>query len=189
MKEQTLAVQRMQDYISAHLAEEITPAALAQAAQFSPWHAYRLFRAYTGLTPAEYIRSLRLSRSALALKETGCRVIDAAFGLGFGSVDGYQRAFCRVFGCNPGEYAKAPIPLPLFIPYGVKFKELGKEGFAMENLQSVFVQIVHKPMRKVILKRGIQAEDYFPYCEEVGCDVWGLLTSMDSLCAVKGREG
>lgn len=36
--------------------------------------------------------------------------------------------------------------------------------------------------RKVICKRGVQAEDYFPYCEEVGCDVWGLLLSMDSLC-------
>ena len=39
-----------------------------------------------------------------------------------------------------------------------------------------------KPERKVIIKRGVKAEDYFPYCEEVGCDVWGLLMSMDSLC-------
>lgn len=52
----------------------------------------------------------------------------------------------------------------------------------MENLQSVFVQVIQKPERKVIIKRGIKAEDYFPYCEEVGCDVWGILTSMDSLC-------
>lgn len=29
---------------------------------------------------------------------------------------------------------------------------------------------------------GVKAEDYFAYCEEVGCDVWGILTSMDSLC-------
>ena len=29
---------------------------------------------------------------------------------------------------------------------------------------------------------GNRAADYFEYCEEVGCDVWGLLTSMDSLC-------
>lgn len=34
----------------------------------------------------------------------------------------------------------------------------------------------------MLIKRGVKAEDYFPYCEEVGCDVWGLLTSMDSLC-------
>ena len=52
----------------------------------------------------------------------------------------------------------------------------------MENVQSVFVQLQRKPARKVIVKRGVAAEDYFAYCEEVGCDVWGLLTSMDSLC-------
>ncbi len=41
---------------------------------------------------------------------------------------------------------------------------------------------MRKPERKVILKRGKSAEDYFAYCEEVGCDVWGILMSMDSLC-------
>ena len=52
----------------------------------------------------------------------------------------------------------------------------------MEKVQSVFVQVVRKPARRVIIKRGIAAEEYFAYCAEVGCDVWGLLTSMDSLC-------
>ena len=93
MREQVLAVQRMQDYIAAHLGEEITMAALARASFFSPWHSYRLFRQYTGLTPADYIRRLRLARSALRLKNEGRRVTEVAFELGFGSVDGYQRAF------------------------------------------------------------------------------------------------
>ncbi len=52
----------------------------------------------------------------------------------------------------------------------------------MDNVQNVFVQVLRKPKRKVIIKRGIKAQDYFPYCEEVGCDVWGILVSMDSLC-------
>ncbi|WP_455581836.1 helix-turn-helix domain-containing protein [Dysosmobacter sp.] len=182
MKEQILAVQRMQDYIETHLEQELTLSQLAEASLFSPWHAYRLFQAYTGLTPAEYIRKLRLTKSAQQLKHKGCRVIDAAFDLGFGSVDGYQRAFFREFGCNPGEYARNPGPIPLFIPYGVKFRELRKDVPDMENLQSVFIQVLQKPERKVIIKRGVRAEDYFTYCGEVGCDVWGVLKSMDSLC-------
>ena len=181
MKEQILAVQRMQEYIAAHLEEEVTLADLARVSLFSPWYAHRLFRRYTGLTPAEYLRRLRLSESAVRLKKGGCRVTEVAYGLGFGSVDGYQRAFFREFGCNPGQYARTRVPIPLFIPYGVKFRQLRKETFDMEQVQSVFVQLMHKPERKVILKRGIKAEDYFSYCEEVGCDVWGLLTSMDSL--------
>ncbi|MGM9605965.1 MAG: helix-turn-helix domain-containing protein [Oscillospiraceae bacterium] len=182
MKEQVLAVQRMQEYIEENLESEISLADLARASLFSPWHSYRLFRQYTGLTPAEYIRRLRLSRSAVRLKQGGCRVIDAAYDLGFGSVDGYQRAFFREFGCNPGEYARTKVPLPLFIPYGVKFRELRKEVVDVKDVQSVFVQLIQKPERKVILKRGVSAADYFAYCEEVGCDIWGLLTSMDSLC-------
>ena len=52
----------------------------------------------------------------------------------------------------------------------------------MEAVQSVFVQLLKKPARKALIKRGVRAEEYFAYCEEVGCDVWGVLSSMDSLC-------
>lgn len=181
MKEQILAVQRMQEYIEAHLEEMVTLAELSKVSHFSPWHAHRLFRHYTGLAPAEYIRRLRLSRSALRLKQGDCRVIDVACDLGFGSVDGYQRAFLREFGCNPGQYARTRVPIPLFVPYGVKLRELRKETVNMENQSNLFVQLIRKPARKAIVRRGVHAEDYFSYCEEVGCDVWGLLTSMDSL--------
>ena len=51
----------------------------------------------------------------------------------------------------------------------------------MKQVQSVFVQVIQKPERKAIIKRGKAAEDYFAYCEEVGCDVWGMLMSMTSL--------
>ena len=116
MKEQILAVQRMQEYIEAHLDKELNLSELARVSLFSPWHSYRLFRQYTGLTPTEYIRRLRLSESAKCLKLGNTRVIDAAYDWGFGSVDGYQRAFLREFGCNPGEYARTKVPIPLFIP-------------------------------------------------------------------------
>jgi hypothetical protein len=44
--------------------------------------------------------------------------------------------------------------------------------------KTVFVQVVERPARKLLLKRGVRAEDYFEYCEEVGCDVWAMLTSV-----------
>ena len=183
MKEQLEAVRRMQDYIDAHLEESITLSDLARAALFSPWYAYRLFTRYTGKTPAEYIRKLRLSRSAMKLKEEHCRVTDAAFALGFESVDGFQRAFRRTFGCNPGEYARTRTPIPLFLPYRVQDFEWEKESNMTndQTTQTVFVQLVRKPARKVLIKRGIKATHYFEYCAEVGCDVWGILRSMDSL--------
>lgn len=183
MNDKTHAVQRMQDYIERHLSESITLAELARAARFSPWYSARIFKELTGLSPADYIRRLRLAKSTLRLRDEKIRVIDAAAELGFESVDGYQRAFLREFGCNPKEYALHPVPLPLFTAYGVKFRELWKkEPNEMENEKSVFIQTIEKPRRKVILKRGVKAAEYWSYCEEVGCDVWGVLTSMKSLC-------
>lgn len=182
MTEKIEAVQRMQSYIERHLTERITLADLAAAAYFSPWHAARIFKELTGLAPADYIRRLRLSKSALRLRDENCRIIDVAYDMGFGSVDGYQRAFCREFGCNPRQFAQRPMPLQLFIPYGVKFRELWKEREDMEqNVKSVFIQVVEKPARKAVIKRGKEAADYGAYCREVGCDVWGVLTSMKSL--------
>ena len=182
MKEQTIAVQRMQDYIGENLAKNITLSDLARASLFSPWYSYRLFREHLGLTPAEYVRKLRLSRAAVRLRDGNCRVLDVAFDLGFGNVDTFTRAFFREFGLNPGEYARAPVPVPLFIPYGAKYRALRKELTDMPDLKTVFVQTVRKPERLCIIKRGVHAEDYFPYCEEVSCDVWGVLMSMRSLC-------
>ncbi|WP_222427893.1 hypothetical protein [Sporomusa sp. KB1] len=43
---------------------------------------------------------------------------------------------------------------------------------------TVFVQVVERPARRLILKRGINADNYFAYCEEAGCDVWGILCSI-----------
>ena len=181
MTEQILAVQRMQDYIEQHLNENITLAKLSEVSLYSPWYSYRLFKEYTNLTPADYIRRLRLSRSALRLRDEKCRILDVALDMGFGSVDGYQRAFFREFGCNPREYAASPGPLLLFIPYGVKYRNLRKEPDEMENVKSVFVQMTERPSRKVIIKRGVVAEEYFQYCSEVGCDVWGILSSIKSI--------
>ena len=98
----------------------------------------------------------------------------------FKSVDGYQRAFYREFGCNPGQYAQNPIPIHLFTPYGIKSIKGGKEK-PMTNVKTIFIQMVDKPERRVIIKRGVKATEYFSYCEEVGCDVWGLLKSIKSI--------
>ena len=179
MEEQRKAVRRMQDYIHDHLSEEISMADLAKAASFSPWYARRIFIRYLGMTPAVYIRRLKLSRSALRLRDESGQILDVAMDMGYGSVDGYQRAFRREFGINPKEYSSSPIPVWLFTPSFITDKE--RSEHKMSDTRNVFIQVVEKPARKVILKRGIRATEYWSYCEEVGCDVWGLLTSIKSI--------
>ncbi len=180
MDEHIEAVQRMQDYIEAHLDKNITMANLANVSKYSPWYSYRLFVDLMHMTPAVYIRRLRLSKSALRLRDEKVKIIDVALDSGFESVDGYQRAFYKEFGCNPYEYSVCPTPIYLFKPYGVKYANR-KDKKEMSEVKSVFVQVIEKPERKVIIKRGKAAKHYFEYCEEVGCDVWGLLCSIKSI--------
>ena len=179
MEEQRKAVRAMQEYISEHIADEITPADLAKASNFSPWYARKLFVKHLGMTPAVYIRRLKLSKSALRLRDEKISVLDIAMDMGFESVDGYQRAFRREFGCNPKEYALSPVPIWLFTPSLIIDEE--RKVSDMSDTRTVFIQIVEKPARKVIIKRGIKANEYWSYCKEVGCDVWGLLTSIKSI--------
>jgi AraC-like DNA-binding protein len=181
MNEHIEAVQKMQDYIATHLDDNITMADLARESKYSPWYSYRLFVDLLHMTPAVYIRKLRLSKSALRLRDEKIKVVDIAYEAGFDSVDGYQRAFYKEFGCNPHEYAICHTPIYLFTPYGIKYSNI-KETKNMSEVKNVFIQVIEKPERKVIIKRGKEATDYFKYCEEVGCDVWGLLSSIKSIC-------
>lgn len=174
------AIQRMQDYIELHLDEDISMADLSRVSLYSPWYSYRLFTQLLNITPSDYIRRLRLSKSAIKLRDEQIKIIDVAYEVGFKSVDGYQRAFYREFGCNPREYAQNPIPIHLFTPYKIKSIKGGREK-SMTNVKTIFIQGVDKPNRKVIIKRGVKATEYFAYCEEVGCDVWGLLKSIKSI--------
>lgn len=176
------AVQRMQSYIEAHLQEPITMHDLAGAAGYSPWYAARLFKSLTGKGPFEYIRAVRLSRAAARLREEDVRIVDVAFDFVFDSHEGFTRAFSKQFGITPQDFAQTRSSIDCFIPENVmdKYLALIKGGVQMTEANTIFVQVVDRPARRLILKRGIKAEDYFAFCEEVGCDVWSVL------CGIKG---
>lgn len=173
------AVQRMQDYILKHHREEITLRALAKAAAYSPWQALRAFSLLTGKTPFAYIRDVRLSEAAMALRDTSRSVLDVALDAAFGSHEGFTKAFSKRFGLPPERYRREAPPIPLFTYYSVRGYHKYLEG-GTEFMQTsvVFTQVIERPARKIILKRGVKAADYFEYCGEVGCDVWGVLISV-----------
>jgi AraC-like DNA-binding protein len=183
IQENIEAVERMQAWIDAHLKERITLHMLAEAAGYSPWHAARMFKELTGRSPFDYIRMLRLSRAAVRLREEEVKVVDVAFDFLFDSHEGFTRAFTRHFGITPKNYTQYKPPVKLFIPEDVHEKYLALErGISMsterQQPNTIFVQGVKRPARKLILKRGIKAEDYFAYCDEVGCEVWDVLTGI-----------
>jgi len=183
LQENIEAVHRMQDCIDTHLKERITLRMLAEAAGYSPWHAAKMFKELTGKTPFDYIRTMRLSRAAVRLREEEIKVIDVAFDFLFDSHEGFTRAFSKHFGITPKNYSLHKPLMRFFIPEDVreKYYRLRKgEGMKKEDSipNTIFVQVVKRQERKLILKRGVKAKDYYEYCEEVGCEVWDVLTGI-----------
>jgi AraC family transcriptional regulator len=167
----------MQDFIERHVTEPITLHMLAKAAGYSPWHAARIFRDLTGKTPFEYIRELRLSRAAEKLRDEDTKIIDVALDFVFESHEGFTRAFSKQFGISPREYTKNKPEVKLFMPartrnYYLKLQKGEKIMVEKSKTNTVFVQVVDPPARKLILKRGKKATHYFEYCEELGCDIF-----------------
>jgi len=180
--EKAQAVQRMQDFIEEHIGDAITLKDLSQASNYSPTHSLRVFKEMTGLTPFDYIRHYRLTKGARRLREGNIRIADVASGCAFDTHEGFTRAFSKEFGLSPEAYKEDPVPLRYFIPYSVLIRYLvenkGDSKMEKKPKQMIFVQVAERPERKAIIKRGVKAEDYYAYCGEVGCDVWGVLESV-----------
>jgi AraC family transcriptional regulator len=177
------AVQRMQSYIEAHLQEPITLHRLAEAAGYSPWHAAKVFKALTGKSPFEYIRAVRLSRAAVRLRDEEVKIVDVAFDFVFDSHEGFTRAFSKQFGVTPHQFSQTRPAIKLFMPRNVReiflTSQKGEQTMSEPlKTSTIFVQVVERPARKLILKRGVKAADYYAYCEEVGCEVWDILTKV-----------
>lgn len=181
------AVQRMQDAIRMKAEDPAFSAEDVYAASgYSPRHAERLFRAYAGRPVAEYLRAVRLSNSSERLLRSRDAILQIAMDAGFDSHEGFTRAFCRSFRVNPQAYRKEPVPIPLFVQNSLRAYQTLKqhmEGTNMEQEKQTSVTICtvlseQRPKRKLMLLRGIKAEDYWTFCEERGCDWTGLMNSI-----------
>jgi AraC family transcriptional regulator len=176
------AARRMQEHIESHIGEPITLAALARAAGYSQWHAARIFKEMTGKSPVEYIRLRRLSIAATRLRELPDRVVDVAFDFVFDSHEGFTRAFARQFGMPPQKFRKDKPSVELFMPPQLRDwytrRQSGEIAVTDKKTETVFVQALDRPARRMIVKRGKEAGDYFAYCEELGCDVWDKLAAI-----------
>ncbi len=174
------AVQRMQQYIAEHLGEPITLRMLADAAGYSPWHAERVFKEVTGETPFAYLRAARLARAAAKLRDTEAKIVDVAFDFVFDSHEGFTRAFSKHFGLTPQAFRKEQPLIKFFLPKELRDSHLTfqrGEQIMSENpsANTVFVQVIDRPARKLIMRRGKTATNYFEYTDEIGCEEWDVM--------------
>src|ERR1700759_5172422 len=77
---------------------------MASAAGMSRYHFLRLFRRLTGVTPHQYLISVRLRRAALVLTSSRRPVIAIALDAGFGDLSTFNKTFRAAFGLTPTRY-------------------------------------------------------------------------------------
>ncbi|MGO3406313.1 helix-turn-helix domain-containing protein [Marinomonas sp.] len=97
-------IEKVLDYIHDNLDEPINVANLAEKSCWSRWQFQRVFGEATGLTVAQYIRELRLSKAAELLLSSTNRQMDIAMLCGFDSEISFSRAFKQMFNCTPRAY-------------------------------------------------------------------------------------
>jgi AraC-like DNA-binding protein len=99
-REKLRYVMEMMDYINDHYQESLTAEYLAKQINLSPTYLYALFRDYIGITPVNYINSIRL-REAYRLLEQGMSVTQTATAVGIPNVSYFIKLFKSATGQTP----------------------------------------------------------------------------------------
>jgi len=91
------------DYIEENLKAQITAEELAQMANYSTYHYYRLFSSVMGSSIANYIMKRRLDHALVEIA-SGRKAIDVVLEYGFSTYAGFYKAFVKMYGCSPKKY-------------------------------------------------------------------------------------
>lgn len=94
------------DYIEGHLDEKLSVEQISEAAGFSRYHFTRIFTKAVGMSPYDYYRGRKVTETIRYLRNTGCKIIDAALTYGFSSPEVFVRACKGVFGMSPSQIRK-----------------------------------------------------------------------------------
>lgn len=93
-------------YIDAHYMDRLTLEILAQSAYLSKFYYSRAFKHYVGMTPMEYLNTVRISHAKDMLLASELSVEDVGWRVGFGGSKNLIRQFKQATGMTPGEYRR-----------------------------------------------------------------------------------
>ena len=94
-------VERTIATMHAQLDRRLTLSALAQEVRLSVAHLTRLFRADTGVTPAAYLRGVRMQRARVLVERTSLSVAEVMAQVGVSDRSHFARDFRRAHGSSP----------------------------------------------------------------------------------------
>jgi AraC family transcriptional regulator len=100
-------LQRVRDYVEAHLDDDLSLTVLADIACLSPYHFSRSFKQATGVGPQRYVIQRRLERAKSLLRRTHQPLAWIAQQAGFADQSHLIQIFRREIGVTPGRFRAA----------------------------------------------------------------------------------
>ena len=100
-------IRRSVELMHTQLDQDLTLKALAAASYLSPFHFARLFKKLTGLSPHNYLASIRATKAQLLLAETDLSVTEIGARVGYLSGSHFTKAFRLATGATPREFRKS----------------------------------------------------------------------------------
>jgi AraC family transcriptional regulator len=100
-------LQRVRDYIEAHLDDRLTLADLAGVACLSPYHFSRSFKQAVGVGPQRYVMERRIARAKVLMRRTRQPLASIALEVGFADQSHLTAIFRREIGVTPGRFRAA----------------------------------------------------------------------------------
>lgn len=101
---------RLIDFVEAHLSEDLEIAALAGTLGTTEYHLRRMLSSLTGMPLSEYVRRRRMTVAAADVV-AGVPLLDIAVRFGYGSTEAFGRAFRSVHGASPADVRSNGGPL------------------------------------------------------------------------------
>lgn len=102
--EPTSPVSQVQQYVLAHMADELTVPVLAGVANMSERSFARVFGREAEVTPAEFVESARLDAARVMLESSDLPLKTVAFRCGFHDAHRMRAVFLRRLGVTPQQY-------------------------------------------------------------------------------------
>lgn len=99
-------IKKMLTYMQEHYNEKLTVAQLGREVHVSERECYRLFRNILGITPGEFIISLRLQKAQELLWSSDKSILDIALETGFGTSSYFCKVFREHHHITPNQYRK-----------------------------------------------------------------------------------
>jgi AraC family transcriptional regulator len=95
------------DYLHANGGRNVSLAELSAISNVHPVYLARVFRHVLGVTPAGYVRRIRLEQACSALATTDLPLVEVALAAGYSSQSHLTRAFSQYLGSTPAAYRRA----------------------------------------------------------------------------------